>query len=482
MSESYDVVVIGAGSGGLGAALAAGRLGARVLLVEKAPGLGGNAVRGGVHCWERGAGGTGLPFDIYKRLKRIPRAVGIYMSARHIAFPEPDKPVFPGGENLLDPRLRYLDSLRCFGAGSFTNRTFTQAHWHGIPFDPDAYTRVVTELLGETERVTVWLETSFDRIETVGRKLTRVHFNRGRSVTAHTWIDATADVALAHTAGCTTRLGQESQAVYHEPHAPETDNDQLNATTLIYRVTPRESPAIDPLPADIPAECWWREEFPVAAVNEYPDGDRNINMLPTMEGRETWRLGPAAAYAECRRRALAHWHHFQSTFAEFQHYRLSWIAPELGVRETRRLVGRQVLTEHDLDAGLHGQHHDDIICIADHTKDTHGEGRSLEASNELNWPYGVPFRCLLPREFDNLVVACRGASFSSIGASSCRLSRTMMQLGQAAGTAAALAAMADEDVCAIAPAGLRTALRAQHVQLEWPMSPALEAHLRNEDD
>jgi hypothetical protein len=58
---------------------------------------------------------------------------------------------------------------------------------------------------------------------------------------------------------------------------------------------------------------------------------------------------------------------------------------------------------------------------------------------ELKVGYGIPFRCLMPLEYDNLLVACRGASFSHIAASSCRLSRTMMVLGEAAGAAAAVA-------------------------------------------
>lgn len=481
MTDEFDVGVIGAGSGGIGAALAAARLGARVLLVEKADSLGGNATRGGVHCWERGAGGTGIPFDLYRRLKQIPGAVGIYTPARHLAYPEPGEPVFPGGENRLDPQRTYLDTLRCFGGGSYRNREFTRTHWHGVLFDPTAYMRTVSAMLEETGRVTLWLNTTFTRAETHDRRVERVHFDNGASVCAAHWIDATADIFLAHAVGCDTRTGQEGVDVYGEPGAPAQDNDRLNATTLIYRVTPKPQAGVDPLPADIPEQCWWTSQFPCAAVNEYPNGDLNINMLPTMEGGESWRLGPAAAYAECRRRVLAHWHHFQSTFAEFQNHRLTWIAPTLGIRETRRLVGRYVLTEHDLDAGLRRQTHDDIICIADHTKDTHGEGQRPHASGELEWPYGVPFRCLLPQEFDNLAVACRGAGFSSLAASSCRLSRTMMQLGQAAGTAAALASRAGVPLAAVNPADLRASLLAQHVQLDWPMTADLEAHLRNED-
>jgi hypothetical protein len=57
----------------------------------------------------------------------------------------------------------------------------------------------------------------------------------------------------------------------------------------------------------------------------------------------------------------------------------------------------------------------------------------------LEQPYGIPYPCLLPQEFDNLITASRGSSFSHIAASSCRLSRTMMALGEVAGVASAIA-------------------------------------------
>jgi len=200
-----------------------------------------------------------------------------------------------------------------------------------------------------------------------------------------------------------------------------------------------------------------------------------------MQGREMIGLGYLKAYDECRRRIRAHWHHTQTVFPEFQPYRMNWVAPGLGVREGPRLVGRHILTEHDLDQGLSGQTHADIITIADHCKDTHGANTGRGASN-LKQPYGVPFRALLPREIDNLVIACRGASFSSIAASSCRLSRTMMQLGQAAGTAAALARQKQLSSFAdVSPADLQVSLTQQHVELTWPRSPELLAWLQNED-
>ncbi len=107
--------------------------------------------------------------------------------------------------------------------------------------------------------------------------------------------------------------------------------------------------------------------------------------------------------------------------------------------------------------------------------DTHGShGRPC---GELREPYGVPFRCLVPRGFGNLLVACRGAGFSALAASSCRLTRTMMQLGQAAGTAAALARKRDLPVVEVPARELRAALAEQHVQLSHPMSEELHRHL-----
>jgi hypothetical protein len=138
-----------------------------------------------------------------------------------------------------------------------------------------------------------------------------------------------------------------------------------------------------------------------------------------------------------------------------------------------------VLTEQDLRAGLSGQRHADIICLADHSLDTHGS--HAHGSGEPREPYGVPYRCLIPKGQRNLLIACRAASFSSLAASSCRLSRTMMQLGQAAGTAAALAQELRVDLPDVPPDRLRAALRDQHVQLDHPLPPDLRGYLENEE-
>jgi hypothetical protein len=479
-TRHFDLVVIGAGSGGFGAALAAARLGCEVLLLEKGRSLGGTAGHGGVNNWEPGVGGTGIPFDLYKRLRKIPNAVGIYSFGRHFAWQGAEvQPKFPGGELIIDRSKRYVDSLRRFGAPPLAlAESFRRQHWHGVPYEPEAYAAEMARMLAETGRCTVRLQTRFTEAKTAGGRIASLRLDNEETVTADFFVDATADLHVARAVSCRTSLGQEPRSLYGEPSAPVMPTDRLNGATLIYRVSRREHVGIDPLPPGIPAQCWWSESFPVAAFTQYPNGDYNVNALPVMAGREAHDLGYAAARAECERRILAHWHHVQSVYPEFQHYRMTWVAPGFGVREGPRLIGRYVLTEHDLIDGITRQAHPDIIALADHARDTHGADTGRAGTGEVSEPYGIPFRCLLPNEVDNLAIACRGASFSSIAASSCRLSRTMMQLGQAAGTAVAIARREKLGALHLVPSGqLRTELQQQHVELSWPRPSDLVDYL-----
>lgn len=485
MLRKVDVAVIGGGSGGFAAALAAARLDASVLLVEKADILGGNAVRCGVNCWEPGAGGTGIPFDLYRRLKRVPNAIGIYTFGRHMAAPPPPgQPKYPGGESLIDPTKRYIDSLlRCGSPSGRWTYDYGRANWHGVPFEPEIMAQTQEAMLRETGRCEVLKRTGFTKVNHEGGVLKSVTLDNGDVVEAGTFVDGTADALLAGAAGATFMMGQESRAAFNEPDAPNHGNDLINAVTLIYRVARHNgaSPLKEFDANGVPEKCWWRDGFPVTSVTEYPNGDLNMNTLPTMEGREFLGKPYSEAYAECRRRVLAQWRYMQTTLPEFKERRIVWIAPGIGVRETRRVVGDYVLTQNDLMTGVSRQEHPDIIAIADHSMDTHGQGNRRGGCGELREPYGVPLRCLFPRGMTNLLVACRGASFSSIAASSCRLTRTMMQLGQAAGVTASLAARTKTPARRIPAQEVRTELRRQHVQLEWPMSAEMKTYLANED-
>ncbi len=510
---------MGAGSGGIGAALAAARMGARVLLAERAPTIGGTVVRAGVSTWEPVAGATGLPFEIYLRLcdlgggrGRPPSkgaeergcsgnersvsalswragalahggrsrptsrgdAVALYSYGRHMAWQRPGDPPFPGGEHIIDPSLSYLDTLQRHGMRSLReDAAWARATLHGVVFEPDAYAAVVGEMLREAG-VEVLTGVGVIDAEVRDGRVQSVRLSDGSEMRARAFIDCTGDGALCAMCGCEMMAGCDARERFGEPHAPDAPSPATNAATLIYRVMPTDEEGTEPLPTGIPEQCWWRERFPAVSAVQAPRGGYIMNMLPTIEWRELAAPG-GGLYEECRRRVLAHWHHVQREFPEFRRYRLARIAPEVGLREQRRVVGDYVLTERDLLAGLSGQDHPDIIAIADHAMDLHGEGGGCR---ELAEPYGIPLRCLIPRGLGNLLVASRAASFSSIAASSCRLSRTMLQLGQAAGTAAGLALAGGCGVRDLAPDDLRQALRARRVQLEWPIPQALRAEMQ----
>lgn len=466
----YDLIVVGIGSGGFGAALSAARMGLKVLAVEKAERIGGTAVNAGVSMWEPGVGGTGFPHEIYCRLQKRSNAVAVYSFGRHISWDGIE--VWPGGEHVPDPARTYRDTLQRHRAdGGKVDQDFRRKCWHGVIFEPDAYEETLRDLLKESGRCKLLTGTAFTGVDLAEGRVRSMTLSDGSIVTADVFIDGTAG-ALCRACGCEIMQGQEGLERFNEPSAPKEPNNRVNGVSLIFRITPTDNAQIEPLPADVPGECWWGE-FPVMSAVRYPCGDYNCNMLPTMEGNEYISMGNEAAYAECQRRVVSFWHYVQTRWPELRGYRRCWTAPGLGVRESVRVVGEYVLTEHDLVAGIAKQVHPDIITIADHSMDRHGEGGG---GKEVHEPYGVPFRCLIPKGMSNLLVVGRAASFSSLAASSCRLSRTMMQLGQAAGTAAALFVETGKDFRRIPGDILRCELRKQHVQLEFPLSVELEEH------
>ncbi len=484
--ERYDLVVVGAGSGGLGAAIAAARAGLSVLLVERSDGIGGTVARAWVNVWEPGVGGTGLPLELYRWLRSVPRAVGLYSFGRHFAWQDNwywphrlDRVNFPGGELRIDPARRYADTLRRHpGAGRKADEAFQREHWHGVAMEPSAYASAAGDLLRESGRCRLRLGAEPREARVRDGRIEAIVLDSGEAVAADAWVDATADDALCRLAGAELLCGVDPRSRFDEPDAPVEGRPAVNGVTLVYRIARAASEGVQPLPEGIAAGCWWAAHHPCMSCAELPGGDLLCNMLPTMDGAEALRAGPAAARAECERRVRSHWHFVQTHFAEFRRFRLAGTAPMLGVRESYRVVAERMLTEQDLLAGLAGQDRGRIVAIADHAMDRHGGGGAR--GGEVEQPYGIPFDALVPRGFSNLLVASRGAGFSSIAASSCRLSRTMMQLGQAAGTAAAIAAERRVDLRDAPLDALQRSLREQHVALEWPMPVELDAYVRGE--
>jgi len=330
-------------------------------------------------------------------------------------------------------------------------------------------------MLTETGHCEIRFATTVTDVRSENGRVQVATLSDGSTVAADFWIDGSGDGALCRMAGCAQLQGIDPHSRFHEPGAPDEARErQVNPATLLFRVAKTASPAIEPLPAGIPAEFWWRDTPVGSSITRYPNGDCNINMLPTMEGADLLALGRERAYAECRRRVYCHWHFLQTHFPEFQYFRLQTIFPLLGIRESSRTLCEKMLTENDILRTLRKQDDPDIVAIADHALDRHGEGGGCP---EVAFPYGIPYRCLIPKGMGNLLIACRAAGFSSIAASSARLSRTMLQLGQAAGNAVALAKTHYCTLPEVPTVLLRERLREEHVQLAYPLCAELQAYI-----
>ncbi|MDF2713234.1 MAG: hypothetical protein K0R28_159 [Paenibacillus sp.] len=437
-SKSCDIIIIGGGSGGFAAAIRAARTNpeARIMLVEAFDRLGGTSTVGGVNNWEPGVAGLGVHYELFDRMKRR-GAIGLGRDANRYSREK------PYGLIRLTVDESYDASLR---------RSGSPTYWVRVPFEPEAMAQEMEAMLLEAGSIDIRYRTVVTGVKMQGRKMESVQLNspeRNESLTVHAshFIDCTGGVHLARLAGCRTRFGEDSFSVYGEPSAPEEAQPIVNGVTLVFRVE-KVGEGGGEKPEFAESRCreagirWTEEKTRVPFITEYPNGDLCFNLLPIMEGAEFHRLPPEEARAACEDRALAFWHWFKQQHPDsFSSYRFHSYAPLVGIRESNRLVGRHVLIEQEIRAGcLRQPLREEIIAFADHALDTHGHSRlKHQLSKELDFPYGIPYSCLLPQELDNLITATRGSSFSHIAASSCRLSRTMMALGEAAGIAAALA-------------------------------------------
>jgi len=401
-----DVCVVGGGSGGIGAAVAAARAGASVILVEREARLGGTSTMGYVLNWEPGPGDS---------------------FAREIA-----------------------DRLALYTNGQIITRatdyagTLTRASNGRVEFEPEPFHEVAMAMLAETGRARVLLGTTFVRAAADAdqrrvRWIEAVRDGECLRIQARTFVDCTGSGFLCQTVGCEAMLGADPKSRFGEPSAPDEPKEVLNAIELCYRI--RQSP--NPVRQELPEG---RKPRKGGAGWPLPSGDMFINTCGGLApGWLLMQLGYEGARAELELRARQHWYWCQQD--RYPNYEFDSFAPMLAIRESHRIVGEYVLREQDVLTHVSQSPHPDIVAIADHPLDTHGAGGGL---GQVAAPYGIPYRCLVPKgPWQNLLVACRGASFSHIAASSCRLSRTIMALGHAAGLAAAEAARTGVPVAAV---------------------------------
>lgn len=413
-----QVAVVGGGSGGFAAAYTLAKRGVRTILIEKNPGLGGTSVYGGVNCWEPGVASGEIHRILRDKLMEIPDACAVCKSVSAAGY--------PWGLSVPAPEATYEDTLKRCPA------LVTIPELKRFQFEPEAMNSVMQGLLAEyPDTVSVMLETEYCSCTTEDGKVRSVVVRNATDeyeIFADYFVDSTGDIYLARDAGCEAVIGRESAEAYHEPSARERDASAINGVTYVFRIRKTDDPThVDPYVED--ENALPPRSHVATCFNVYPNGEINMNMLPTLTGKEYLELGDRADMVG-RATARRYWHYLQTHYG-VTGYTLLYLFPMPGIREGYRLVGKYVLTEHDLlvDAA-ENRFGDQTATIADHARDRHEETGNCQ---DVPTPYAIPIDCARAKEFSNLYVACRGASFSSIAASSARLTRTMIGLGEAVG-------------------------------------------------
>lgn len=170
----------------------------------------------------------------------------------------------------------------------------------------------------------------------------------------------------------------------------------------------------------------------VEGVLSFPmPGGRVLINATRVRGEATDVRQLTEAEIEGRRQVVAQVRRLKRRFP----VRLLSTAPHIGVRETRQILGLYILTEEDVALGRRFR---DKIARCSYPIDEHNPTGLPGTRLERVKPYDIPYRCLIPRGVDNLLVAGRCISATHIAMSSLRIMPTCMALGQAAGTAAAI--------------------------------------------
>ena len=396
MSRRLDVLVVGAGSAGSSAAISAARRGARTLLVDRLPFLGGTS--------------TAVLDTFYafytpgEKPRRVVGGIGWEVAQRltqdGVAFERPNT----------------------YGAGT------------GVTYDPEAL-KVVWERLVQNADVEVLLHTWATGVQIDDGRIKAVRlWNKGGEsvVEAGTVVDASGDADLCAMAG----------VAYDD--ARSTPN--LQSLSTIFRVANVDMDRA----AKLPKTELWALMRGAAASGSYS--------LPRLEG--SWHRTPYAGVVTVHmtripnvdatdpvqltraeiegRRQVQEYHRFlRDLVPGFERSVVVATSPAIGVRESRRVIGDYRLTRDDV---LDAHRFDDEVAMCGAPIEDHVAGTGTTWTYVPHGGvYGIPYRCLLPIGVEGMLVAGRCFSATHEAHASARSMATCMAMGQAAGTAAAFA-------------------------------------------
>jgi hypothetical protein len=155
----------------------------------------------------------------------------------------------------------------------------------------------------------------------------------------------------------------------------------------------------------------------------------------------------------------------QGNVLGFENAYLSGIAPRVGIRETRRIIGEYVLTGEDV---MQGRKFENGIAKGGHHVDIHGSGTDqVRVPVKDGGSYDIPYGTLIPKGLENVLVGGRCFSSDREAHGSARVMGQTMAMGQAAGTAAAMCVACNwPDVRDVPVEGLRETLEQQGAVLK----------------
>lgn len=410
--QSFDVIVCGAGSAGWAAACAAARAGANTLLLERYGFCGGTPTTAMIHTFDaiRGAKDHGSSV-----------VAGI-------------------GQELLD-EIEVLG-----GMGTDDNPP------EALVVHPEIH-KIACDRTLQREGVTVLLHAPVTDVIKEGNAVRGVvaALRDGQArFHAPVVVDGTGDADLVLHAGAAFEQSNDLQALtYHFRLGNIRGNldwEQLEEAT---RVAMQSAHAAGKV-----------KKFGGPWVIRLMPGEVSINST-RVYGNPVDPVELSAAEAEGRAQMLEIWQTLRRGVPELNDCYILAGASMLHIRESRKLVGEYVLTEEDI---FNGTRHEDAIALGAWPIDIHPTNGFVGVHPHKDLapePYEIPYRCLVPRDVDGLLVAGRPISTTHRAHGSTRVPGTSLATGQAAGVAAALAASSKLEPRAINIDELRTALRQQ---------------------
>ena len=321
------------------------------------------------------------------------------------------------------------------------------------------------------ENLTLLLNTVCLHAECEGEHIKSVKGYQSNAETYHTvnakyFADCSGDSILAQLTGAAYMYGRESKSEFGESIPPEVaDKKTMGMSCLLQlRETPEKT---EFTPPD------WAYVYETDDDLPFKDHDLENNFWWIEVGGEWDGLHDTD---KCRdelvKIAYGVWDHIKNRGDHgADNWELEWIGFLPGKRESRRYVGKYVITENDVNA--EGRHFPDIIAYGGWTMDDHfPEGFYYREGYPTIFhpapsPWGIPLRSLVARDIDNLVFAGRNISVTHAALSSSRVMGTCALLGQALGTAVAMAVKENKSVLEVDISTLQAALMEDDCRIPW---------------